>query len=270
MTLVDYAYRPQLGQGILRPDLALLGSVAARAALALVLVLVTLAVARWVRARVSRVGGLALRDPAVAALVSNLVYVGVIVLGVLTVLPTVGVQLTAVLTALGVTGLAVSLALQDVLRNFVAGVYILLEKPFNIGDRISLREFAGEVQGIELRTTLLRTDAGARVIVPNSVLMTDIVTNRSLGKLQAYTVSVAGGRDLLSPGLGAYLGVLEGRRGVAAEPVPEVAVESVEAEKSTLRLRFHAERGSEVVSEVVEILQRQHPDATVSAKLEDE
>ncbi|MDP9383023.1 MAG: mechanosensitive ion channel family protein [Chloroflexota bacterium] len=242
---------------------------AGRAAVALTLILALLAIARRIKQRVAGAGALALRDPAVAALVSNLVYVGVIALGVGTILPAVGVNLTAVVTALGVTGLAISLALQDVLRNFVAGIYVLLEKPFNIGDRIALRDLTGEVQGIELRTTLLRTSSGAQIIVPNSVLMTDIVTNRSLGDLQAYSISVCGDRQLGKDGLGAFAAMLQGRADVASEPEPEVLVESVEADKTTLRLRFHARQRSTVVPELVEEIESRVPGATVTARIEE-
>lgn len=242
---------------------------ARQAALAVLLILVTLAVGRRVKRRVAHTGLLAARDPAVAALISNLIYVGIIALGVSTALTGFGVDLTAVFTALGVTGLAVSLALQDVLRNFVAGIYILLEKPFNIGDRIALRDLSGEVQGIELRTTLLRTSTGAQVIVPNSIVMTDIVTNRSLDNLQAYTIRVCGDRELGRGALSEYRGLLESSRDVAADPEPEVTIESVEAAKTTLRLRFHTPKGAAVVPSLVERLEEQHPGATVTAALQE-
>lgn len=240
----------------------------ARAALALFLLLLTLAVARRVKRRIAIAGPLPAKDPAVAALISNLVYVALIALGVATILPYVlGIDLTAVLTALGVTGLAISLALQDVLRNFIAGIYILLEKPFNIGDRISLRDFDGEVQSIELRTTLLRTQTGAQVIVPNSVVMTDIVTNRSLGDYRPYAILLTGDRALLQDGLTPYLQVLQEDIEVGSDPAPEAVVESIEAENVVLRLDFHSLKGSTVVSSLLQKLEKQFPAASVTAKV---
>jgi small-conductance mechanosensitive channel len=90
-----------------------------------------------------------------------------------------GVQLTALLAVLGAGALAVSLALQDVLKNLVAGLYILVERPFSIGDHIEFKTFSGAVETIELRTTALRTAAGQRVIIPNAMIFADTLVNRS-------------------------------------------------------------------------------------------
>ncbi len=239
-----------------------------QAILVLVLVLLSLTVARIVKARVARASSLTLRDAAVATLISNLVYVGVILLGVVMALDAVGVQVRAIVTVLGISGLAVSLALQDVLRNFVAGIYILLEKPFDIGDRIALRDVNGDVLGIELRTTLLRTTTGARVIVPNSVVMTEIVTNRSLAGLQTYLVSVAGDGRLLENGLEPFSVLLREQSEVSAAPEPEVYVESLDAGNVTVSLRFWAKRGQATVSDVVRAAQGRFPEAQVSAQAE--
>ncbi len=242
---------------------------ARRAVVALVIILITLAVARRLKLRVLQTSTRAVSDTAVATLIANLVYVAAIVIGVVTALSTIGTDVNALVTALGVTGLAFSLALQDLLRNFVAGMYILLEKPFNIGDRIFLRDVEGVVENIELRTTLLRTTTGAQVIVPNSALMSEFVTNRSLGSLQAYSICIAGGPDLVGDGLTRYTAVLEGRSAVSKQPEPEVVVESLDADQSTVRMRFWALRQSTVVAEIAGELRLQLPDATVSAKADE-
>lgn len=249
---------------------ALLWEVATRVSLSVALFLITLALARRIRRRVAVTGPLAAKDRAVAALISNLVYVGLIALGIATILPILNVELTAVVTALGVTGLAVSLALQDVLRNFVAGIYILLEKPFNLGDRIALRDFDGEVQSIELRTTLLRTRSGAQVIVPNSVVMTDIVTNRSLGQFRAYSITVSGTRSLVDDGLEPFLQVLRASGQIARDPVSEAVVESIEEDRLVVPLDFHAEKDSTTVAQTVRGLEQRFPEAVVGARANEE
>jgi len=242
---------------------------ARRAVIALVIILVTLAIARRIKNRVLRTGTRAVADTAVATLIANLAYVAAIVIGVVTALSTVGTDVNALVTALGVTGLAFSLALQDLLRNFVAGMYILLEKPFNIGDRITLRDVDGVVENIELRTTLLRTTSGSQVIIPNSALMTEIVTNRSLGRLQAYSISITGGLDLAGDALTRYTAVLNGKSAVSKQPEPEVLVESLDADQTTVRMRFWANKQSTVVAEIAREMRSQLPEATVLAKADD-
>ncbi len=247
--------------------------VVGRIVAAVVVILITLVVARFVRTRLRSSRLLGKRDPAAVILLTNLIYAGILVVGIITTLNVVfGVNLTAAITAFGIGGLAVSLALQDVLRNFVAGVYILLEKPFNIGDQISLRDVRGDVLGIELRTTMLRTGAGARVIVPNSVLMTEIVTNRSLTTLQSYVVTVSGPRDAVAPLIrdrARYLGQLKDAPGVSDLPEPELTVASMDSEQTAARIRFWASRREDPVTEVVSALERSLPGASISAAAEE-
>ena len=83
----------------------------------------------------------------VASLVGNLVQIAIVALGIINLLTAFGVDLASLVTVLGVAGLAISLSLQDLLRNVVAGIYVLLEQPFKIGDRISVKDVTGVVQG---------------------------------------------------------------------------------------------------------------------------
>ena len=90
-----------------------------------------------------------------------------------------GVPLTAFVAVVGAISLAVSLALQDVLKNLVAGLIILVERPFTIGEHIDFKTFSGVVETIELRTTVLRTPTGQRVVIPNAMIFSDTLVNRS-------------------------------------------------------------------------------------------
>jgi len=69
--------------------------------------------------------------------------------------------------------------LQDVLRSIVAGFYLLGERPFGLGERISVKDADGEVDSINLRTTTLSGADGTRFHVPNSTIFGEIVTNRA-------------------------------------------------------------------------------------------
>ncbi len=81
-------------------------------------------------------------------------------------------------TILGIVGAIVitSFGAQDLLKDYVSGYYILLERNIKIGDNISLERGSGIVSEVRLRVTLLRNEAGDTVIVPNSELFTHPVT----------------------------------------------------------------------------------------------
>lgn len=110
------------------------------------------------------------------------VCVAVWVSAALLALAVLGVHVAALATLLGTLGLAVTLALQDVARNFVAGVYLLLERPFDPGDRITLRGETGRILFVGLRTTVLRRDDGAEIIVPNVVALSEVVVKPAGGE----------------------------------------------------------------------------------------
>jgi small-conductance mechanosensitive channel len=90
------------------------------------------------------------------------------------------VQVATITAIIGSVGLALSLSSQDLLKNFIAGVYILLERPFVVGDEVTLASYAGRVEFVDLRTTKLRTSEGQEVIVPNTMIMSQVVTRKSV------------------------------------------------------------------------------------------
>jgi len=81
-------------------------------------------------------------------------------------------------TILGIVAAVIitSIGAQDVLKDYVSGYYLLLERNIKVGDRISLERGSGTVSEVRLRVTLLRSESGDVVVVPNSELFTRPVT----------------------------------------------------------------------------------------------
>ncbi|PSP39749.1 mechanosensitive ion channel protein [Halobacteriales archaeon QH_10_70_21] len=88
-----------------------------------------------------------------------------------------GSILTSLATIAAAATLAIGFALQDVLKNFVAGVFIFAEKPFRIGDWIEWDDEAGVVEDINLRVTRVRSFDNELKTVPNSQLTGNVLTN---------------------------------------------------------------------------------------------
>ena len=102
----------------------------------------------------------------------------VVLIGGMVGLNVMGVEIAPLLTALGVGGLAVALALQDTLTNFFAGLHILLERPYHIGNFIRLDDGQeGLVLDIGWRTTRIRTLADDVIVVPNSRMAGSTILN---------------------------------------------------------------------------------------------
>lgn len=116
-------------------------------------------------------------DTGLELLIGRVAYLLTVLIGVLSILPIFGISATALFGALGVFGLAMSLAIQDVLKNAIAGVYLLIERPFRPGETIRVRDYLGTVETVDLRTTTLRSE-GEIVYVPNAILYAEILVNR--------------------------------------------------------------------------------------------
>ena len=102
-----------------------------------------------------------------------------LILGIQVLLARFGINLGSMATALGLGGLAVSLAAKDVIGDFIAGVIILVSKPFRVGDRIQIQglDTWGDVVDISARTTSIRTRDNRMVIVPNATIGNSQVVN---------------------------------------------------------------------------------------------
>jgi small conductance mechanosensitive channel len=129
-------------------------------------------------------------DRQVRTLVRNLITVTTYVVAVISALVVYGVNVAVILTAAGVGTVAIGLAFQDLLRNVLAGIWLLLEQPFRLGDTITVEDQTGAVQNITLRTTTLRTGIGELAILPNLTVFTGIVINKTHYDTRRLTVAV--------------------------------------------------------------------------------
>jgi len=112
-------------------------------------------------------------------LVKRVLVVAWLVVTLLFVLGILGVNPTGLVAVVGAVGLAFSLALQDILKNFLSGVYLLLERPFRVGDTIRVKEQLGVVENVGVRTTRLRTVDNVQVLVPNATVFSEVVSNHT-------------------------------------------------------------------------------------------
>ena len=115
-------------------------------------------------------------------LVQNVVRLLLLILGAVLILQNLGINITAMVATLGISGLAVALALQDTLGNLFAGMQIIMSRQIRTGDYVALSTGEeGAVTDIQARNTTIRTfPERNRVLVPNSILASTVVTNYSL------------------------------------------------------------------------------------------
>jgi len=118
-------------------------------------------------------------DDTLKPLITNFARYAVLAITLVVVLGQFGVQTTSLLAILGATGLAIGLALQGTLSNVASGVMLLFLRPFRVHERIKTSDVIGAVHEIGLFRTVVVTDDGLYVSVPNATLFTGTITNLS-------------------------------------------------------------------------------------------
>jgi small conductance mechanosensitive channel len=207
---------------------------------AFLFLVVTVLVARAVRRGVGKALRRTSTEPHVELLVAKLAYFAVAAVGVVIALSLGGVDLGVLVGSLGLATVALGFALQDVVSNLAAGVVLLLEHPFTRGDYIATNGAEGTVEDIRVRATQLRSPDGQRVLVPNKLLFTNVVTNATVRRWRSRAEVVlelpnrqdaAKARELL-------LAAAKGVDGVSDDPPPWLLTQDLGEDALNLRLWF--------------------------------
>ena len=164
--------------------LALFGDAVARLPAVLVSVVILFAtsfIAKFATRSATAVGARVFHSSSIRILVGKSASVGVWLVGVLVVSLLVfpGLRLGDIVATLGLGSVAIGFAFQDIFKNFLAGILLLINEPFRIGDAVIIGTYEGVVEHISIRTTNVRTYLGERILIPNSIVFTSSVQVRT-------------------------------------------------------------------------------------------
>nr|WP_315053191.1 mechanosensitive ion channel family protein [uncultured Brevundimonas sp.] len=177
------------------------GDAAINISIALLILTVTLFLSKWAaktaRRVLSRVRGFR-HDPTVLSFSVQVVRVLVLIIGLIAVLQRLGVQTTSIIAVLGAASLAVGLALQGTLSNVASGFMLLVLRPYRVGEVIDIGGVSGTVQRLDLFTTQLSNANNHKIVIPNSKVLSDVVTNLTGQKTRRIEIkfTVGYGEDL--------------------------------------------------------------------------
>lgn len=245
-------------------DSGLLIDYATRTVWALLVVVLTLLLARALRRTTMRMLARSRAQANVTILLGNLAQVLIIVVGILGVLAIYTKDAFGwILTSFSVIGLVVGLSLQDILKNFFAGIWVLVERPFRIGDTIEIGGSTGVVEEIAFRTTMLKTADAREVIVPNAMFMTSSVTNLTRFPLRRATLWLIVDDADKPIGADEIRAALKDTPGLGAEPAPGVELRSVGGGKAHYLISLWAADRESVLSAAVARLRARFPQGEV-------
>jgi potassium-dependent mechanosensitive channel len=154
--------------------------------------------------------------------VSTLSYYGILVIGLLSALAAAGFKVGELAIVFGALGVGIGLGLQDVVKNFVAGLILMFERPIQPGDVVDVVGVSATVRDIGLRATTLTTFDGADVVVPNGMLLSDKLVNWTLtGNSRRINIDVSTTYDVNPQQTIALLvGIAARLDGIAPFPAP--------------------------------------------------
>lgn len=177
-------------------------------------------------------------DPAVQEIGLRLVKMVLLGFGLVMAASQLGFQVASLLAGVGIVGLAVGLAAQDSLSNLVAGITILWDHPFRIGDQVTISGTYGRVKQIGLRATTIVTVENIDAILPNKDVINQKILNHTMTpELRlGIPVGIGYGEDVRAARR-VLLAAVEGHPMVLADPAPKVVVTELGESSVNLELR---------------------------------
>ena len=211
-------------------------------------------------------------DVNIRTLIGRIFYFMVLIFIFFWILSIWNVSLTFPVAAVGVVTVAIGVSLQDILKDLVAGVYILAERPFHIGDQISTFttiNYVGDVQDIQLRATKLRLVSGEEVTIPNSLVFGSIVVNNSYyGERRATLTAILPQEEYIKDETSnQILSAIQELKHVAEKPEPTLFISNYTPTTITLTIRFWiTPHEPATVSDVMYTLHKTLPNAELAVK----
>ncbi|MBU1002663.1 MAG: mechanosensitive ion channel [Proteobacteria bacterium] len=164
-------------------------------------------------------------DTLLARFVGNVLFYALLLTVLIAALSQLGINTTSFVAIVGTLGLAIGLAVKDNLANFASGVVLILARPFTVGDYISVAGVAGTVKNVTLGNTILSTPDNQRIIVPNSKITGDVITNATANATRRIDLVIGiGYGDDIAKAKDVVRGLLEAESRVLDDPAYTIAV----------------------------------------------
>lgn len=240
----------------------------------IVLIALGLGIARTIKALITRGMGDRRVDINVRTFLGRVCYVSILTITVFWILSIWQPSTTLPVAVISVLTVAISFAVQDILKDLVAGFYLLLERPFYIGDQISVTTaptiiYVGKVEDVQLRATKLRLITGEEVTIPNSTIFGGpVINNTFYGERRAtIDLKLPHGEYTKDGTTERILNILKESDKVIDKPEPLVLFNNYNAEKITLTIRFWIASGQVIdFSDIMYTLHDAFPQAELSIR----
>ena len=233
---------------------------APNAVVALVVLVIFYLIGKYAGRLILKVSKKAHWERGAGVLIGHIAHYSCIVFGVLVALSIVvpSFSMKDLVQVLGIGGVAIGFAFKDVFQNFLAGVMILVGRPFRIGDQIQVKGYDGIVEDIQVRATKIRTAENKLVVIPNTTLYTaEVTVVTHYEKLKtSYDLQILYKEDI-AKAIELALGVLTGCAEIEENPMPSAFFSGVQELHPVITLNWWtASQGKQVLAGKVAVLPR--------------
>ena len=206
----------------------------------IIIIAVSIIIAKIVRLNIRR----ALKEKVpktTLATIEKAVYYTIIIFGFIIAIPYIGFSLGGLLVAGGFAGIVLGLATQTVLSNLISGLFLMAEKPIQIGDGVSIGDIGGVVKDIRVLSTTIRTWDGIYVRIPNEKVFTSNIYNYDAHAARRfeYKVGIAY-KDDADKAVDLIKNLLEEHPLILKDPSPQIFVEELGDSSVNLTIKIWA------------------------------
>ena len=206
---------------------------------ALIILIVGWLLAGWLANAITRLCDARKMDPMLSRFLGSVAKVLVLIFVVILALDKFGISLGPFVAALGALTLGASFAVQGILSNYGAGLTIIMTRPFTLGHTVTMAGVRGVVEDISLASTILITEDGERIMIPNKHIVGEILTNSYANSVVETNVGISYGSDP-EKAIEAINRVLKEFEDIPEEPSSQVGIESFGEFSIVIGIRYWA------------------------------
>lgn len=192
---------------------------------ALILLAVSFFFARWMADFILKLCQTKKLDITLSKFLAGMVKILILSFAVVIALGKFGITIAPFVAALGAAALGATYAIQGPLSNYGAGLSIILGRPFVVGDTLTVANVSGVVEEVKLAATILLTEDGIRVTVPNKHIVGEVLYNSKANRIVEGGVGVSYGSDP-EEAIEAVRRTLGGFREITSQPAPQVGIQA--------------------------------------------
>ena len=204
---------------------------------AIIILIIGLIIARWFGNMIARVCESRNLDITLSRFLGNVVRLTVLAFVLIVVLGKFGITMTPFVAAIGAVAFGSSLALAGLLSNYGAGLSIIITRPFVVGDTIVIQGVSGVVEEVGLAATLLSTEDGEQITIPNKHIVGEILVNSFENKVVEMSIGISYDDDA-HKAIDTIQKTLKDIPEIVAEPPPQIGIEAFADSSVNIGMRY--------------------------------